>query len=85
VVSLCFISSFFINLLGAAHGVMLCDYPQSAVARYLSEMNDAPTPIFPLAFALAVPVLVCAVLFLRELVVQNRLSNSITNRVESPS
>ena len=62
---ICFAASFFINLLGAAHGVMLCDYPQSAVARYLSEIRNAPTPIFPLAVVLAVPSIVCAGLLVR--------------------
>jgi hypothetical protein len=67
VVSICLVACVFINLLGAAHGAMLCDYPQVAVARYLWEMRNGPPPIFPLASIVAIPLVVCCAMLVNTL------------------
>jgi hypothetical protein len=59
----CFVASCFINLIGAAHGAMLCDFPHSAVVKYLSEMLRGQMHSYPLAAALALPLSVCVILF----------------------
>ena len=59
----CFAVSAFINLVGAAHGAMLCDFPHSAVGRYLSEMLGGQMRSYPLAATLALPLSVCVILF----------------------
>ena len=41
--------SFAINLLGALHGAMLCDFPQFAAGLYLSHILSGNTPSHPLA------------------------------------
>jgi hypothetical protein len=57
------VASFFINLVGAMHGAMLCDFPHSALAPYLSEMLGGKMRSYPLAPWLALPLLVCLTLF----------------------
>ena len=59
--------SFAVNLLGAIHGAMLCDFPEWPVNRYLAEMRNRPMPSYPLARWLLLPFLISAVLFVREL------------------
>ena len=59
----CFLASFFINVIGAAHGAMLCDFPHSAVVKYLSEMLGGQMHSYPLAAVLALPLSVCVILF----------------------
>jgi hypothetical protein len=59
----CFAASCVINVIGAAHGAMLCDFPHSAVVKYLSEMLRGPMHSYPLAAALALPLSVCVILF----------------------
>jgi hypothetical protein len=61
--STCFVASCFINVIGAAHGAMLCDFPHSAVVKYLSEMLRGQMHFYPLAAALALPLSVCVILF----------------------
>jgi hypothetical protein len=59
--------SFGINLLGALHGAMLCDFPEWPVNRYLTEMRNGPIATYPLARWLLFPFLISAVLLVREL------------------
>jgi hypothetical protein len=65
--TLCAVASFFINLVGALHGAMLCDFPHSALAPYLSEMLGGQMRSYPLAPWLLLPLLVCLALFARTL------------------
>ena len=64
----CFLVSFIINLIGAMHGAMLCDFPGSAVPRYLSEMLHGGMRSYPLAETLIAPFFVCLFLFASTLV-----------------
>jgi hypothetical protein len=48
-------TSFAINLLGALHGAMLCDFPQFAAGLYLSQILSGATRSYPLAPWLAAP------------------------------
>ncbi len=59
----CGLGSFFINLIGALHGAMLCDFPHSALSLYLSEMLGGQMRSYPLAAWLLLPASVCAILF----------------------
>jgi hypothetical protein len=43
------IISFAINLVGALHGAMLCDFPHFAAGLYLSQMLSGQTRAYPLA------------------------------------
>ena len=61
--SACALASFFINLVGAMHGAMLCDFPHSALAPYLSEMLNGQMRSYPLAPWLLLPLSACLVLF----------------------
>jgi hypothetical protein len=61
--TLCALASFFINLVGALHGAMLCDFPHSALAPYLSEMLGGQMRSYPLAPWLLLPLAVCLALF----------------------
>ncbi|HEX8897389.1 MAG TPA: hypothetical protein VF751_01725, partial [Chthoniobacterales bacterium] len=54
------VASFAINLVGAMHGAMLCDFPHSAFGRYLSEMWHGDTTSYPLLAWLLVPCLLSA-------------------------
>jgi len=63
----CALVSFFINLVGAMHGAMLCDFPHSALAPYISEMMNGGMRSYPLARWLAIPLTVCLALFARAL------------------
>jgi hypothetical protein len=67
-VALCCLLSLFINLLGAVHGAMLCDFPHWAVGRYLSEMRHGPIVSYPLATLLLVPLCACLVLLIYSIV-----------------
>jgi hypothetical protein len=53
------LASFFINLVGALHGAMLCDFPHSALAPYLSEMFGGQMRSYPLAPWLLLPLAAC--------------------------
>lgn len=68
VLTACALASFFINLVGAMHGAMLCDFPHSALAPYISEMLGGQMRSYPLAPWLTLPLCVCVVLFARALV-----------------
>jgi hypothetical protein len=57
-----FVVSFAINLLGAWHSAMLCDFLHWAAGRYLSEMRHDGVGSFPLAPWLLVPFLICLAL-----------------------
>jgi hypothetical protein len=59
----CGLASFFINLIGAMHGAMLCDFPHSAVKPYLSEMLHGQMRSYPLAPWLLLPATACVILF----------------------
>jgi len=64
----CALVSILINLIGAAHGAMLCDFgAHSALGRYLAEMWHGGTRIYPLAPWLVLPLCLCAALLARTL------------------
>jgi len=65
-VSACALASGLINLVGAAHGAMLCYFPHWAVGRYLAEMAGGRVRAYPLAAWLALPLCACAALLARE-------------------
>lgn len=67
-VTACGLASFLINLIGAMHGAMLCDFPRSALWPYLSEMLDGRMRSYPLAPWLLPPAIVCLALFVHALV-----------------
>lgn len=75
-VSLCGLASFIINLVGALHGAMLCDFPHSALAPYLSEMFAGRMRSYPLAPWLLLPLLVCLALFAHTLAAQRLAARS---------
>lgn len=52
--------SFGINVIGAMHGAMLCDFPEFAVGRYLAEMSRGEWASYPLLRWLFVPALFSA-------------------------
>jgi hypothetical protein len=56
------LASFLINLVGAMHGAMLCDFPHSALVPYISEMMKGQMRSYPLAPWLVLPLLVCLAL-----------------------
>jgi hypothetical protein len=68
------LASFLINLVGAMHGAMLCDFPHSALARYLSEMTSGQMRAYPLAPWLLLPLLVCLALFTHALAARRRVA-----------
>jgi len=45
------------------HGAMLCDFPHSALAPYLSEMLGGQMRSYPLAPWLLLPLSICLALF----------------------
>lgn len=61
--SVVFIVSFLINLMGAMHGAMLCDFPHFAAWRYFLEMWNSQMRSYPLAAALVLPLALCMILF----------------------
>lgn len=75
-VSACSLASFFINLVGAAHGAMLCDFPHSAVVPYLLEMLHGRMRSYPLAATLVLPLSICLILLARALVTYSSSGNS---------
>lgn len=48
-------ASFIINVVGALHGAMLCDFPHFAVGLYVSQMLNGQTRSYPLAPWLVLP------------------------------
>jgi hypothetical protein len=70
VVSACAFLSVFVNLVGAAHGAMLCYFPHWAVGAYLSEMFGGRARTYPLAAWLALPLCASVVLLAREVYVR---------------
>lgn len=54
--------SFAINIVGAMHGAMLCDFPHAAFGRYISEMLHGDGTSFPLLYWLLVPGVLSAAL-----------------------
>ncbi|HYH84433.1 MAG TPA: hypothetical protein VEX60_03060 [Pyrinomonadaceae bacterium] len=66
-VSACALVSFLINLVGAMHGAMLCDFPHSALGMYLSEMWNGGMRSYPLARWLALPLCLCVALLAHSL------------------
>jgi hypothetical protein len=65
-VSACALLSAFVNLVGAAHGAMLCYFPHWAVGKYLSEMTGGHLRAYPLAAWLALPLCASLALVARE-------------------
>jgi hypothetical protein len=63
--------SFAINLVGAIHGAMLCDFPHSAFSLYLSQMLHGEMRSYPLAVWLTLPLCFSLVLFLQALLRRN--------------
>jgi hypothetical protein len=63
----CCAASFIINLIGAAHGAMLCDFRGWAAARLVSEALRGGARSYPLAPWLALPLAVCAAALARTL------------------
>lgn len=72
------LASFFINLVGALHGAMLCDFPHSALAPYLSEMMNGGMRSYPLAPWLLLPLVVCLATFVHTLAARRHAAR--TNR-----
>jgi hypothetical protein len=62
----CALGSAFVNLVGAAHGAMLCYFPHWAVGRYLAEMTAGGLRAYPLAAWLALPLCASLALLARE-------------------
>jgi hypothetical protein len=54
--------SFAINLVGAMHGAMLCDFPHFAAGLYVSQMVSGEMRAYPLAIWLVVPFITSALL-----------------------
>ncbi|HEX8501676.1 MAG TPA: hypothetical protein VF659_13915 [Pyrinomonadaceae bacterium] len=67
-VAACALASGFVNLVGAAHGAMLCYFPHWAVGRYLAEMWGGGWRAHPLAAWLALPLCASVLLLAREVV-----------------
>jgi hypothetical protein len=67
IVLACALVSFAINLVGAMHGAMLCDFPHSAFGLYLSQMLHGEMRSYPLAVWLTLPLCLSLVLFLQAL------------------
>ncbi len=78
--TICALASFLINLVGAMHGAMLCDFPHSALARYLSEMTNGQMRSYPLAPWLLFPLLVCLALFAHTLAARRRAARHASTR-----
>jgi hypothetical protein len=78
--TVCALASFLINLVGAMHGAMLCDFPHSALARYLSEMTNGQMRSYPLAPWLLLPLLVCLALFAHTLAARGRAAGEAFKR-----
>ena len=57
------LASAGINIIGAMHGSMLCDYPHSALPLYISEMVSGQMRSFPLAKWLFLPMVAAIGLF----------------------
>ena len=55
--------SFAINLAGARHGAMLCDFPHFAAGLYVSQMLSGQMRVYPLALWLSIPFIASASLF----------------------
>lgn len=53
--------SFIINLVGALHGAMLCDFPHFAAGLYISQMLSGQTRTYPLAPWLVGPFIISIV------------------------
>lgn len=54
--------SFAINLAGAMHGAMLCDFPHFAAGLYVSQMLSGEMRMYPLAIRLLAPLIASALL-----------------------
>ncbi|MDQ5838981.1 MAG: hypothetical protein M3379_19560, partial [Acidobacteriota bacterium] len=78
--TICALASFLINLVGAMHGAMLCDFPHSALARYLSEMTNGQMRSYPLAPWLLLPLLVCLAFFAHTLAARRRAAGDAFTR-----
>jgi hypothetical protein len=80
IVLACALISFAINLIGAMHGAMLCDFPHSAFGLYLSQMLHGEMRSYPLAVWLTLPLCFSLALFLQSL-----LSHKSSQNEEDPT
>ncbi len=80
IVLVCALISFAINLVGAMQGAMLCDFPHSAFALYVSQMLNGEMRSYPLAALLLLPLCLSLVLFL-----QSVLRHKSPQNEEGPS
>ena len=76
-----FLLSLFINLVGAMHGAMLCDFPRSALRPYLTEMLRGGRRAYPLAAWLLLPFIACASLFVRTLIARRSAAASVKTKM----
>jgi hypothetical protein len=60
--------SFAINLVGAMHGAMLCDFPHFAADLYVSQMLSGQMRVYPLAIWLLFPFIACGLLLARKII-----------------
>lgn len=64
--------SFLINVIGALHGAMLCDFPHFAAGLYMSQMLNGQTRAYPLAPWLVVPVMIWIIFLAWSMMQSNR-------------
>ncbi len=81
IVLACALISFAINLVGAMHGAMLCDFPHSAFGLYLSQMLNGEMRSYPLAVWLTLPLCLSLVLFLQALLRRNPQKTAVRTSV----
>lgn len=70
------LASAGINVIGAMHGSMLCDYPHSAWQFYLSEMMNGQMRSFPLAKWLFLPMVAAIGLFVFTIIFTSKQAGS---------
>ena len=81
-VSACALLSAFVNLVGAAHGAMLCYFPHWAVGAYLAEMFGGRARAYPLAAYFALPLCASLALLAREVRARRAPAGMTTPREE---
>ena len=62
--------SLAINLIGAMHGAMLCDFPEFAAGLYLSQMLNSGMKSFPLGSWLVLPFLASTIFLVNQILRQ---------------
>ncbi len=81
-VSACALFSVFVNVVGAAHGALLCYFPGWAVGKYLAEMFGGGARAYPLAAGFVLPLCASVALLVREVVRARRASPRMTTPPE---